>query len=163
MREREVSNASASPPKMVVCVGAVVLRGERVLLVRQAEGHSLAGQWSIPWGFVDPGEFPNNAALRETYEESGIEAEIEGLLGVQELPEAGWLGIVFLCRHVEGIPKSDGHETDSAAYFSLGELDSFDEPVETWCEWLARRVLAGEHETIPLRLDNPYRPRSAFL
>ena len=81
MRKRDTSNVSAWPPTMVVCVGAVVLRGEHVLLVRQAEGHSLAGQWSIPWGFVDPGEFPHEAALREIYEESGINAEIEGLLG----------------------------------------------------------------------------------
>ena len=163
MRESEVSDAPTPPPKMVICVGGVVLRGDKILLVRQAEGHSLAGQWSIPWGFVDPGESPTDAALREIYEEGGIEAKIEGLLGVQELPEAGWLGIIFLCSHVEGVPEPDGRETDGAAYFSVGELDSLDGPVETWCEWLTRRVLAGDHQTIPLRSDNPYHPRSAFL
>ena len=160
---REPEEARASPPKMVVCVGAVVLQDESVLLVRQAEGHSLAGQWSIPWGFVDSGESPKDAALRETHEEGGITAEIEGLLGVQELPEAGWLGIVFLCRHVEGVPQPDGRETDSAGYFSLEELDSLDGPIETWCEWLSRRVLSGDYQTIPGKLDNPYCPRNAFL
>jgi ADP-ribose pyrophosphatase YjhB (NUDIX family) len=41
-------------PNSVLCVGAAVRRDDRVLLVRQAAGHALAGQWSIAPGFVDP-------------------------------------------------------------------------------------------------------------
>ena len=104
-RNKEMNDAATEwPPKMAVCVGAVVLREKSALFVRQAEGQSLAGQWSIPWGVVDNDEAPEAAALRETYEESGIKAEIDGLLGIQNLPGAGWLGIVFLCHHVEGEP-----------------------------------------------------------
>jgi ADP-ribose pyrophosphatase YjhB (NUDIX family) len=134
-----------------------------VLLIRQAQGHSLAGQWSIPWGFVDSEERPEAAALRETLEESGIRAEIEGLLGIQNLHRAGWLGVVFLCRHIEGKPVTDGIETDKAAYFSLEEMDSLGEPIEIWCKWLARRVLTGKHQLIPYEADNPYHPLKAFL
>ncbi len=65
-------NSTDWSPRMVVCVGAVVLQGERVLFVRQAQGHPLEGRWSIPWGIVDPGESPDAAALRETREESGV-------------------------------------------------------------------------------------------
>ena len=77
------------PPRMIVCVGAVVLRDQKVLFVRQTYGRSLKGRWTLPWGFVhgkdatglpDP---PEVAALRETREEWGVIAEIEGLLGVQ--------------------------------------------------------------------------------
>lgn len=157
-------NTSAEwPPKMAVFVGAVVLQRRRVLFVRQAAGHSLAGQWSIPWGVVDNGESPEEAALRETFEESGIKAEIDGLLGMQNLRPAGWLGIIFLCHHVSGKPVPDGVETDRAAYFSLEEMESFNEPFEPWCEWLARRVFAGKFTVIPCALDNPYHPRRAFL
>ncbi|RLF30412.1 MAG: hypothetical protein DRN07_08655 [Thermoplasmata archaeon] len=164
MRDKETPGTSAEwPPKMVVCVGTVVLQGKRVLLIRQAKGHSLAGQWSIPWGVVDNGESPEDAALRETYEEGGIKAEIEGLLGIQNLPEIGWLGIVFLCHHVEGEPVADGVETDKAAYFLVEEIDSLDEPFEPWCEWLVRRVLRGEYTVIPYEPNNPYHPRKAFL
>jgi len=148
---------------MVVCVGTVVLQGKRVLFVRQAEGHSLAGQWSIPWGIIDNEESPEDAALRETCEESGIRAEIDGLLGIQNLHRAGWLGIVFLCHHVEGELVSDGVETDKAAYLTLEEMDCFEEPFELWCEWLARRVLTGEYRVIPYEPNNPYHPRGAFL
>ena len=149
---------------MAVCVGTVVLNEGRALFVRQAKGHALAGQWSIPWGVVDPGESPESAALRETEEESGIVAEVEGLLGFQNLAQAGWISLVFLCRHASGLPRSDGGiETDLAAYFSLAEMDTFDEPFEVWCEWLVRRVLRGEYRLVPPEANNPYQPRLAFL
>ena len=164
MTNTETSNASAKwPPKMVVCVGAIVLQYKKVLLIRQAKGQSLAGQWSIPWGVVDNEESPEDATLRETYEESGIKAEIDGLIGIQNLRTAGWLGIIFLCHPVEGQPISDGVETDQAAYFSLEEMDSFEEPFEPWCKWLARRVLTGKYTTIQFEPSNPYHPRGAFL
>lgn len=155
-------NASDWPPKMAVCIGTVVLRGEQVLFVRQAPGTSLSGRWSIPWGVVDPGESPEVAALRETREEGGVTAEIEGLLGFQNL-QPGWIGIVFLCRHIDGEPTPDGVETDRATYMSLEQLGAVDEPLEPWCRWLARRVLRGECRVIPPEPDNPYQPRLAYL
>jgi len=146
---------------MTVCVGAVVLHGQRALFVRQAAGHSLAGQWSIPWGMLERGETPEEAILREICEESGIQARIDGLLGYQNLHTPGWIGIIFLCRHTGGEPVPDGLETDRAAYFTGVQMDAFDEPFEPWCAWLARRVLAKNYRLIPLESDNPYHPLSA--
>ncbi|MDH5508536.1 MAG: NUDIX domain-containing protein [Anaerolineae bacterium] len=152
------------PPKIAVCVGTVVLQGDRVLLVRQAEGHPLAGQWSIPWGLVDADEAPEAAALRETQEEAGIQAEIEGLLGLQNLSTDGWIALIFLCRHAAGEPTDDGGvETDAAGYFSLEEMEKLGEPIETWCAWLVRRVLAGDYTLVPPQPHNPYHPRLAFF
>ena len=122
---------------MTICVGGVERHAERILFVRQATGHPLAGQWTFRGGFVDPGESPADAALREVLGESGVRAELEGPLGLQELEETGWLGLAFLCRHVDGKPASDGRETDRASYLSLAEIESFDEPsshgVNGWC------------------------------
>jgi ADP-ribose pyrophosphatase YjhB (NUDIX family) len=152
------------PPRIVACAGAVVLAENRVLFVRQARGHALEGQWSIPWGIIDSEEAPEVAALRETMEESGICAEIKGLLGIQNLPQAGWLGIIFLCRHLTGTPASDGGiETDQAAYLNLAEMDALNEPFEPWCQWLARRVLHGDYHLVAAEAVNPYYPRLAFL
>jgi ADP-ribose pyrophosphatase YjhB (NUDIX family) len=158
------SSGSGASAVTVVCVGTVVLQGERALFVRQAKGHPLEGLWSIPWGILDPGESPDAAALRETLEEGGVAATAVGLLGVQNLRQEGWVAIIFLCRHVSGMPTPDGGiETDGAAYFSLEEMDAFDEPFEPWCEWLVHRVLRGEHHIIPGEPDNPYLPRTAFF
>ena len=148
---------------MAVCVGAVALNGRRALFVRQAAGQSLAGQWSIPWGVVEPAETPEVAAVRETEEEGGVRVAVEGLLGVQNLPQEGWLGVVFLCRHLSGAPAPDGVETDRAAYLSLDEMAALGEPFEPWSAWLARRVLRGEYRLILPEGDNPFQPRLAFL
>jgi ADP-ribose pyrophosphatase YjhB (NUDIX family) len=113
---------------------------------------------------VDPGEAPEVAAVRETKEEGGIDAEIEGLLGLQNLRREGWIALVFLCCHVGGEPRSDGGiETDAAGYFSLEDMEEFGEPFEPWCEWIVRRVLGGECHVIPPVSANPYHPRLAFL
>lgn len=84
-----MSTQPDNPPKFVICVGAVVLRDDAVLFVRQTYGEGLTGVWTLPWGFVHgigPGgqpDPPHVAALRETLEEGGVTAEIEGLLGIQ--------------------------------------------------------------------------------
>lgn len=137
--------------------------GQRILFVHQAQGQSLAGLWSIPWGFVEEKETPEDAVQRETIEESGITAAVDGLLGIQNLPSPGWVGIVFACHAIRGEPSPDGVETDKAAYFSLGEIISCDEPFEPWCKWLALRVLRGKCTIIPEEPQTPYLSRKAFL
>ena len=161
---RTSSTSHRSPPQHVVCVGAVVVKGEQVLLVRQAQGHPLEGQWTVPWGYVDEDEFPDVAACRETLEESGIETEILGLIGIQELHDQGWIAVVFHCRYVQGTPTPDSAgETDGARFFSHEEIDSFEEPIEPWCAWIVKKVLEGTHFVIPPESENPYRPLKAFL
>ena len=157
---------------VIICVGAIVLRDRKVLLVRQTYGR-LTGKWSIPWGYaftpetnhhLDP---PHVAALRETREEAGIVAEIDGLLGLQnhQDPETGTqcLYILFLCRHVSGEPTPDHIETDQAEYFSLKELRAVEDYVDDFCYWLAMNVLQEEYQIIPPQRENPYTPHLAFL
>jgi len=147
-----------------------VLRENKVLFVRQTYG-GLKGKWSLPWGFVDGKKFdgspepPDIAAIRETQEEAGIVAKVEGLLGVQNHSHKGEprLYIIFKCRHINGEPTPDNHETDKAAYFSLDEIASLNEPFDEFCEWMARRVLEGQYHVIPPEFANPYYPHLAFL
>lgn len=149
----------------VVCVGTVVKRANSILLVRQSQGHPLEGQWTVPWGRLADGESPVAAAVRETREEAGIDAAVEGLLGVQELPNPwnGWIALVYLCRHAGGTPHSEDPETDAAAYFSLPELEELKEPVEPWSNWLVRRVFAGRFTLTQSDPTNPLRDRGTFL
>ena len=142
----------------VVCVGALVMKGAEILLVRQAPGHSLAGQWTIPWGRLEQGESPSTAAVRETLEEAGVVVRVAGLLGVQELPRpwAGWLALIYLCRYESGQPKADDRETDAAAFMSLATLDSLREPVEPWSGWLVRRAFAGRMSVATTDTTNPF-------
>lgn len=151
------------PPRKVVCVGAVVLQNEKVLFIRQAPYQSLEGQWSIPWGFIEADETPENAALRETLEEGGVSVTIDGLLGFQNLSPSGWIGMVFLCHHQSGEPAADGVETDRARYMGLADFDHSEGSISPWCEWLARRVLAGEYTLVKEAADTRSKSGRAFL
>jgi ADP-ribose pyrophosphatase YjhB (NUDIX family) len=159
-----------SPPRITLCVGDVVIRENKVLFVRQTYG-GLKGKWSLPWGFVDGKksdgtlEPPDMAAIRETLEEAGVVANVEGLLGIQNHSDGKEprLYIIFLCRHISGEPSPDHRETDKAAYFSLSEISSFTEPFDKFCEWMAKRVLEGQCHIIPPEPANPYYPYLAFL
>ncbi len=62
-------------------VGVVCLRGREVLLIRRG-CPPLEGAWSLPGGRIEPGERAADAALRELREETGVEAELAGLLDV---------------------------------------------------------------------------------
>lgn len=152
-------------PSTVVCVGAAVRRGNRLLAVRQAPGHSLEGQWTIPWGTLEAGESPAAAAVRETLEESGIVASVDGLLGVQELPDPqrGGFALIFCCTHVSGEPEPDHRETDAAGYFSLQELDALSDPIEPWSEWLMRKTLAGDLTLTTESPGNPFAPEPGYI
>lgn len=54
-----------------VGVGVLVLRDGRLLLLRRAGSHG-AGTWSTPGGHLDPGESPEQCAIREVEEETGV-------------------------------------------------------------------------------------------
>jgi ADP-ribose pyrophosphatase YjhB (NUDIX family) len=142
-----------------------VRRGDAVLLVRQSAGHSLAGQWTVPWGRLENGESPLAAALREVEEEGCVRAVVDGLLGVQELPEPwlGWIALVYLCSHAAGEPEPRDSETDAARYYTVAEFDALDEPVEPWSRWLVRRVLAGRFTLTAADGSNPLGGHGSFL
>lgn len=151
--------------KTQLYVGAVVQRDGEVLIVRQSPGHSLAGQWTIPWGHVDAGESPRAAAVREVLEEGGVEATVEGLLGVQELPAPlqGGVGLVYLCRHAGGDLRPRDKETDASRYVSLAALDALTEPKEPWSDWLIRRHFAGTLTLTRIDDTNPLQRAGSFL
>lgn len=65
----------------VPTVGVVCLRGDKVLLIKRGTPPRL-GQWSLPGGRMELGETTVAAALRELKEETGVEAEILGLIDV---------------------------------------------------------------------------------
>jgi 8-oxo-dGTP diphosphatase len=56
----------------LVGVGLLIIRGDELLLIRRQGAHG-AGTWSPPGGHLDFGETPEECAVREAREETGVE------------------------------------------------------------------------------------------
>jgi ADP-ribose pyrophosphatase YjhB (NUDIX family) len=102
----------------------------RLLLVRHAE----LGVWGLPGGAIEPDEQPEEAAVRETEEESGLQVEVVRLLGVFGGPEyritydngdrTAYVPVVYEARVVGGEERPDGLETSEVAWYEPSALEA---------------------------------------
>jgi 8-oxo-dGTP diphosphatase len=110
----------------VPAVGVVCLKGGAVLLIRRGRPPR-QGEWSLPGGRIEPGERAIDAARRELREETGVEAEIVGLVDVVDglFPEAGlhYVLIDYAARWVSGEPAA-GDDAIDARFVPLGEVEA---------------------------------------
>jgi ADP-ribose pyrophosphatase YjhB (NUDIX family) len=71
------------PNSVVPAAVAVVAREDgAVLLIRRTDN----GNWALPGGAIEMNESVADAAIRETFEETGIQVEVTGLLGIYSDP-----------------------------------------------------------------------------
>ena len=75
---------SAPPANSLVVAVAAVVRDEsgRVLMIERTDN----GLWAVPGGGQDVGETTRQAAVREALEETGIEIEVTGIVGIYSDP-----------------------------------------------------------------------------
>ncbi len=102
-------------PRLSPAVLAVVRRGQRVLLARNAANKT--GAWSILAGFVEPGETLESCVRREVLEEVSVEVEPRGYLGSQPWPFPDQLMIGMTAAWRSGELKPDGVEIAEAGWF----------------------------------------------
>lgn len=116
------------PERPIVGVGAVVLRGNTVLLIRRAKPPRV-GQWSLPGGMQELGETLENAVRREVREETGLELETLELLTTVDLIEADddrriryhYSLVDYVAEAAEGEPVAE-HDATAARFVPLDEI-----------------------------------------
>ena len=114
-----------------VNTSAVIVLNEtgQVLLLRRGKTAPWEpGKWSLPGGVIDPGETPEQAAIRETYEEVGIRINQIKKLKVIDSGE-GWAVAFFICKDWSGTPElKETHgvlENDQMAWADKNELKRY--------------------------------------
>jgi 8-oxo-dGTP diphosphatase len=105
----------------VPAAGVVCLRGDQVLLIRRGTPPR-QGEWSLPGGRIERGERASEAALRELREETGVEAELTGLLDVIDglFPPRHFVLIDYAARWLSGEPRA-GDDAAEARWFAADE------------------------------------------
>ncbi|MFG2352616.1 NUDIX hydrolase [Streptomyces sp. NPDC048521] len=104
---------------------AIITDGNRVLMVRRRvkEGEL---SWQFPAGGIEPGETPEEAAVRETLEETGLKVEAVSLIGQRVHPKTGREMSYTACTVVDGEAHvADEDELDAVAWVTLAEIPEY--------------------------------------
>ena len=124
----------------ILMVGAAILvldEQNRFLMMKRSD----SGYWGLPGGATEPGEVVENAARRETFEETNLEIGEMSLFGVFSGPELFYQ-----------YPNGDEVHSVSIVYLSRdwhGEVKLNDEHTE-WCWFIANEI--------PEDISPPIRP-----
>ena len=116
------------PERPIVGVGAVVIDGDRVLLVRRAN-EPLKGEWSLPGGAVELGESLREAIAREVLEETGLSVDVGPVVDVLDRIRLDddrrvrfhYVLVDFVCRPASGA-LSCASDADEAVWARLDDL-----------------------------------------
>jgi 8-oxo-dGTP pyrophosphatase MutT (NUDIX family) len=143
IRERLAADLGYATAK--VSAGAAIFDDDgRILLVKRTSD----GTWGFPAGGVDPNESASEAAIRETREETGIEARIDELINVYhgEPGKSGPHSVVhvqYLCERTGGTHQPS-HETDAVRYWNIDAVpvwhpDARERAIDAHEVWLETR------------------------
>jgi 8-oxo-dGTP diphosphatase len=116
------------PDRPIVGVLAVVMRGDRVLVVRRANP-PMPGRWGFPGGVLELGETVAQGAMRELAEETGVEAEAGGPLTVIDTIDRDEEGrvryhytLVAMIGHWQSGEGVAGDDADEVAWLTRAEI-----------------------------------------
>lgn len=108
---------------LAVC-GVVIDQEGRWLVVKKRYGGA-KGKWTLPAGFVEPGETVDEAVQREILEETGIICTVKGLLGVRTGVLHSSISdnmMIFACKAQNTTILVEDKELEEARWMAPGDL-----------------------------------------
>ncbi|KPL53138.1 NUDIX hydrolase [Prosthecomicrobium hirschii] len=136
-------------PKLVV--GSVVRAGSAILLCRRAI-EPRRGYWTLPAGYLELGETPEDGARREAFEEAGAEIRLHALLAVYSVPRISQVQLIY--RAELAGPFAAGPESLEVRLFEPDELP-WSELAFPSVEWALEHEQAVRSGTAPAPFVNP--------
>ncbi len=114
-----------------VTVDTLVIKDNKILLIKRTGKLLEGGKWGLLGGFVDRDENLKEAVAREVMEESGYSVNNIKLLTVRDNPDRPKedrqnISFIFICDAVEKIGESDW-EVDDQQWFDFKNIPSEDE------------------------------------
>jgi len=109
--------------KPSLAVDAIVINGDKILLIKRGK-EPWKGMLAFPGGFVEQGEDPEVAVIRELKEECGLDGVVEKLVCVKGDPNRDPRGHVVSIAYLvtaQGMPLA-GDDAADAAWYDLSEI-----------------------------------------
>jgi 8-oxo-dGTP diphosphatase len=142
------NEVATKPVGPAVGVGAIILDGDNVLLIRRGNEPAL-GKWSLPGGRVHWGETLKDAVEREALEETGLVVETQSVAGIfesiwpksKDQPDFHYVVIDYFCKVLSGDPCCGDDATDISWWplEAIDDLDTTDKLGGKLTEWIALR------------------------
>jgi 8-oxo-dGTP pyrophosphatase MutT (NUDIX family) len=141
--------------KIDFTVAIFVVERDRVLLIH----HRKLGKWLPLGGHIELDEEPEQAALRETLEESGLEVELLGerppttgpgtraliaprFLDIHRISDTHeHIGMIYFARPRAGVTRLAAEEHHAIRWVTTAELDALQPPVSDAIRWYCTQAL----------------------
>jgi 8-oxo-dGTP diphosphatase len=118
-------------PRFRVAVAAMIFDGQgRVLLFKHTYRKF---EWGIPAGSLEHREQPERAIVREVFEETSMQVDVQKLLLAESSRDDHHISLIYLCRIISGEFR-ESNEISEIRYFALNDLP--------------KRMLSAEKELI---------------
>jgi ADP-ribose pyrophosphatase YjhB (NUDIX family) len=109
--------------------GGLLIHDGKILLIQRGEEPG-KGFWTLPGGYVEADETPDEGVVREVWEETGLRTKVMGLFCIRHYAGERQHGIYYVFTlELAGVleelrEEGDGSEIEQAGLFSPQELDS---------------------------------------
>jgi ADP-ribose pyrophosphatase YjhB (NUDIX family) len=139
-------------------VGALVFRGDSVLLVERSSRDNTDGLWTIPSGYQEMDETLEEAVVREVWEETSLRVHPKGIVFIRNMHERGAIDCysVFLCEADSKDDMPDVNDDESTQVHFVPQ-EAFDEiNLEPDSRWFIETYLELQPEPM-LAIANPFK------